>query len=175
MATSHNLWRCFMIALTVTIPALLLNKNWFSNKHILYLCVALYNKIEAGVHLNRSEIGSIIKRKFMLGLKWIGNTTRQLTTPNESPRLVGDCLDKFQFSEKNYLFPKMSKNHPKIYTKPSNGGYGNKQRDLALLKTWHREPSHPFRTWIKYKISVIARVLCFVAVILFKDVRAKFF
>ena len=29
----------------------------------------------------------------------------------------------------------MSKNHPKIYTKPPNGGYGNKQRDLALLKT----------------------------------------
>ena len=32
----------------------------------------------------------------------------------------------------------MSKNHPKIYTKPPNGGYGNKQRDLALLKTWPR-------------------------------------
>ena len=29
----------------------------------------------------------------------------------------------------------MSKNHPKIYTKPPNGGYGNKQRDLALFKT----------------------------------------
>ena len=27
----------------------------------------------------------------------------------------------------------MSKTHPKIYTKPPNGGYGNKQRDLALL------------------------------------------
>ena len=39
---------------------------------------------------------------------------------------------------KKYLFPKMSKNHPKIYTKPPNGGYGNKQRDLALLKTWPR-------------------------------------
>ena len=32
----------------------------------------------------------------------------------------------------------MSKYHPKIYTKPPNGGYGNKQRDLALLKTWPR-------------------------------------
>ena len=29
----------------------------------------------------------------------------------------------------------MSKNNPKIYTKPPNGGYGNIQRDLALLKT----------------------------------------
>ena len=36
---------------------------------------------------------------------------------------------------KKSLFPKMSKNHPKIYTKPPNGSYGNKQRDLALLKT----------------------------------------
>ena len=32
----------------------------------------------------------------------------------------------------------MSKNHPKIYTKPPNGGYGNNQRDLALLKKWLR-------------------------------------
>ena len=32
----------------------------------------------------------------------------------------------------------MSKNHPKIYPKPPNGGYGKKQRDLALLKTWPR-------------------------------------
>ena len=32
----------------------------------------------------------------------------------------------------------MSKSHPKIYTKPPIGGYGNKQRDLALLKTWPR-------------------------------------
>ena len=37
---------------------------------------------------------------------------------------------------KKYLFLKMSKNHPKIYTKPPNGSYRNKQRDLALLKTW---------------------------------------
>ena len=44
----------------------------------------------------------------------------------------------FQFNlffEKKYLFSKMSKNHPKIYTKPPNGGNGNKQRDLVLLKT----------------------------------------
>ena len=26
----------------------------------------------------------------------------------------------------------MSKNHSKIYTKPPNGGYGNKQRDLDI-------------------------------------------
>ena len=28
----------------------------------------------------------------------------------------------------------MFKNHPKIYTKPPNGGHGYKHRDLALLK-----------------------------------------
>ena len=39
------------------------------------------------------------------------------------------------FLEKKYLFPKMSKNHPKIYTKPPNGDYGKKHRDKALLKT----------------------------------------
>ena len=32
----------------------------------------------------------------------------------------------------------MSKNHPKIYTKPTNGAYGNKRRDLALLEKWLR-------------------------------------
>ena len=35
MATSHSLWRFYLIALTVTIPALLQNKVRFSNKHIL--------------------------------------------------------------------------------------------------------------------------------------------
>ena len=29
----------------------------------------------------------------------------------------------------------MSKNRPKIYTNAPDGGYGNKQRDLALLKS----------------------------------------
>ena len=55
---------------------------------------------------------------------------------------------KFQFSksikpfpqfnltfEKKYLFPKMPKNHPKMYTKPPNSGHGYKHRDLALLET----------------------------------------
>ena len=32
----------------------------------------------------------------------------------------------------------MFKNHQKIYTKPPNGGYGNKHRDLSLLETWPR-------------------------------------
>ena len=47
--------------------------------------------IKAAVHVNRSEIRTIIKRE-LLGLKCAGNITRQLTTPNESPRLVGDSL-----------------------------------------------------------------------------------
>ena len=42
------------------------------------------------------------------------------------------------YSLRKNLFPKMSKNHSKIYTKPPNGGYGNKQGVLALLKTWPR-------------------------------------
>ena len=42
------------------------------------------------------------------------------------------------FKKKKYIFPKLSKNHPKICTKLPNGGYGNKQRDLASLKTWPR-------------------------------------
>ena len=29
----------------------------------------------------------------------------------------------------------MNKNHPKIYAKPPNRGYGYKYRDLALLET----------------------------------------
>ena len=33
------------------------------------------------------------------------------------------------------IFPKMPKNHLKIYTKPPNSGYGYKHRDLVLLET----------------------------------------
>ena len=51
--------------------------------------------LKAGVHVKRSENWSNIKGE-LLGLKWAGYTTRQLTTPKESPRLVGDCLvDEF--------------------------------------------------------------------------------
>ena len=39
---------------------------------------------------------------------------------------------------KIYLFPKMAKNHPKIYTKPPNSGYLVINRDLALLEAWTR-------------------------------------
>ena len=43
--------------------------------------------------MNKSEIASDVKRE-LLGLKWVGNTTRtrQLAAPNERPRLVADCL-----------------------------------------------------------------------------------
>ena len=30
----------------------------------------------------------------------------------------------------------MPKNHPNVYIKPPNSGYGYKHRDLALLETW---------------------------------------
>ena len=63
---------------------------------------------------------------------------------------------KFQFSEtikssifhiflnltyplrKKYIFTKIPKNHPKIYTKPPYSGWWNKHRDLALLETLPR-------------------------------------
>ena len=51
----------------------------------------VYFTLKAGVHTNTSEIWSNIERE-LLGLKWIGNTTRQLTPSKKSPRLVGDCL-----------------------------------------------------------------------------------
>ena len=44
-----------------------------------------------GVHMKKSQIWSNIKGE-LLGLKWFGNTARQLTHPKESPRLVADCL-----------------------------------------------------------------------------------
>ena len=47
--------------------------------------------VKAGVHVNRSEILSVIKRELLV-LKCVGNTTRQWTSLNESPRLVGDCF-----------------------------------------------------------------------------------
>ena len=49
------------------------------------------NHIKAGVLVNRSEIWSNIKEE-LLGLKWVGKTTRQLITPKESSRLVADCM-----------------------------------------------------------------------------------
>ena len=49
--------------------------------------LALILELKAGVYLKRSEIWSNIKVD-LLGLKWVGNTTKQLTTPKESPRLV---------------------------------------------------------------------------------------
>ena len=96
-------------------------------------------------------------------------TTRQLITPNESPKLVYvgtvwypstnsslrisifrihqifniSYFLQFNLSfEKKYLFPKMPKNHPKIYTKPPNRGYGYKHRDIAFP----RPPSNRARS-----------------------------
>ena len=64
--------------------------------------------IKAGVYMNRSEIWSIIKREFF-GLKWVGNTTRKLTTPSESPKLLGDCLVSiYSFFTSNFNFSSKS-------------------------------------------------------------------
>ena len=43
IATSHSLWRFYLIALTPTIPALLQKKIRFSNKHILWVSVLFYS------------------------------------------------------------------------------------------------------------------------------------
>ena len=128
----------------------------FCSRHLInYPSVCLLKRVSITLALwmlgytgvGGSKIWSIIKRK-LLGLKWVGNTTRQFTTPNESPRLFGDFLvsvyqfftSNFNFSKsmkssifhislnlpyplrKKYLLPKMSKNHPNIYTKPQNCG-----------------------------------------------------
>ena len=45
--------------------------------HFLKELQTFSKELKAGVHVNRSEIWSIIKRE-LLGLKWVGNTTRQL-------------------------------------------------------------------------------------------------
>ena len=44
----------------------------------------------------------------------------------------------YSLRKKISLSQNVQKNHPKIYTKPPNGGYGYKHRDLALLETWPR-------------------------------------
>ena len=44
--------------------------------------------LKAGVHRNRSEIWSNIKRE-LLGLKWVGSTTRQLAPQKKAPSWQG--------------------------------------------------------------------------------------
>ena len=66
--------------------------------------------------MNRSEIW-----RELLGLKWVANTTRQLTPPppqkkkkkkKESPRLIGVCLVFIsQFFTSNFNFPNPSNLH----------------------------------------------------------------
>ena len=40
-----------------------------------------------------------------MGLKWVGNTTRQLTTSKESPRLVGISNGPIQFESARKIWP----------------------------------------------------------------------
>ena len=64
----------------------------------------------------------------------------------------------------------MYKNHSKIYTKPPNGGYGNKQRSLALLETllryWQkgrvkrRENTEPSRVPLPYCYLYTVKQCC---------------
>ena len=110
--------------------------------------------------MNGSEIWSIIIVRIKMGWRHCETVHHPKWEPQVGRGLFGIRLlilhFKFQFSRpikslifhifpnstyslrKKYLFPKMSKNHPNTYTKPPNGGYGNKQRDIALLKTWPR-------------------------------------
>ena len=118
--------------------------------------------------MNRSEIWSNMKRKMLVLKWVGSTTRQLPPPPppkkKRAPGWQGTvwCPStiilhfKFQFSKsmksstfhiflnltyplgKKYLFPKMPKNHPKIYTKPPNSGYGFEHRDLALLETWPR-------------------------------------
>ena len=54
-----------------------------------FYVVHVYLSLKAGIHMNRSKIWSNIKRE-LLGLKWVGNTTRQFT-PKREPK-VGSGL-----------------------------------------------------------------------------------
>ena len=79
------------IKLTYTLRCIqFFTRNLKSCIHIMSLGIWVWSD-ETGVHVKRSEIWSTIKRE-LLGLKCVGNTTRQWTTPNEGSRLVGDCL-----------------------------------------------------------------------------------
>ena len=103
---------------------------------------------DAGVHFNGSEIWSDIKRE-LLAIKMGSKHYQTVDTPKKEPQ-VGrrtvwypssikffasnfnfpnpSNLHHFIFSqfnlsfEKKYLFPKIPKNHPNIYTKSPNSG-----------------------------------------------------
>ena len=66
------------------------------------------------------------------GLVWYPSTNSSLQF--DFPSLPDLQLQHFIFSSIylsfgiKYLFPKMPKNHPKIYTKPPNSGYGYKHK-----------------------------------------------
>ena len=114
--------------------------------------------------ISRSKKHNTLSRGYalrkQLGLKWVGNTTRQLTPKKRASGkgLFGVHLlifhFKFQFFKSNTsstfhiflnltyplrkkypAFPKMPKHHPNIYTKPPNSDYDYKHRDLELLET----------------------------------------
>ena len=96
-------------------------------------------------------------KRELLGLKWVGNTTRQLTSQERAPGWQGTVwcpttnsslqipifqihkifnisyFPQFNLSfQKKYLFPRMPKNHPKIYTKPPNSSLQNQQ----MVSVW---------------------------------------
>ena len=62
--------------------------------------------------------------------------TSNFNFPNPSNLPDISYFPQFNLSfEKKYLFPKMPKNHSKIFTKLPNSGYDYKHRDLPLLET----------------------------------------
>ena len=70
------------------------------------------------------------------GTVWYPST--KIQNPSNLQYFILSSIYPIPAFEKKYLFPKMSKNHTKIHTKPPNCGYGYKHRDLPLLETWPR-------------------------------------
>ena len=116
-------------------------------------------------HLNRSEILSSFKRD-LLRLKRApinSNSSLQISI-FQILQIFDISYSQFKLSfKKKYLFPKMPKNHPNIYTKPQNIGLCSKWRDLALVEMcsrhWHKW--HVERR--QNSLQVKSRLNCFLA------------
>ena len=57
----------------------------YSPLHVTEFCGEMQGKFKVG-------LARLIIKRELIESKGVGNTSRQLTTADESPRLVGDCL-----------------------------------------------------------------------------------
>ena len=65
-----------------------LEKKFYNDIIFAYQYQLFVQTFKAGVNMNRSEIGSNIKRE-LIELKWVENTTRQLTPQKRAPGWQG--------------------------------------------------------------------------------------